>query len=157
MPDPRLNLLARTLEDAFGGRAWHGPTLFGSLRGLTEVDAAWRPAPDRHNAWELAVHAAYWKYRVLRHVAADPPRAFSEVGSNFFARPAEGARLGEDLDILADWHRQLVQAVRTFNPERLDEVAYDGYSFEALIRGAAAHDVYHAGQIRLLRRLGGSI
>ena len=153
MSDPRLDVLTRGLEEAYGGPAWHGPTLASALRSLSEKQAAWRPGVGRHNAWELAVHAAYWKYRVLRYVGADPPDGFSEPGSNFFARPAEPARLADDLATLDDWHRQLVEAVRAFDPARLDETAYDAYSFEALIRGAAAHDVYHAGQIRLLRRL----
>ncbi|MEM1056236.1 MAG: DinB family protein [Bacteroidota bacterium] len=153
MNDLCLESLARNLDEAYGGPAWHGPTLTGALRGLSEEQAVWRPGVGRHNAWELAVHAAYWKYRVLRYVAKEPPERFSEPGSNFFERPAEGARLDADLETLARWHQRLTEAVRVFDPARLDEVAYDAYTFEALIRGAAAHDVYHAGQIRLLRRL----
>ena len=50
------------LDEAFDRRSWHGTNLRGSIRGLPRSTAAWRPAPDRHNIWELVVHAAYWKY-----------------------------------------------------------------------------------------------
>ncbi len=120
---------------------------------MSEDDARWRPAPEAHNAWEYVIHAAYWTYRVLRHIAAEPPARFDEPGSNFFARPAEGRTLAADLDRLRDWHRQLVDAVAAFDPERLDDTAYGDYTFHDAIAGIAAHDAYHAGQIRLLRCL----
>ena len=153
MSAPRISALVRGLDGAYGGPAWHGPHLRGALDPLGEAEAAWRPAPGRPNAWELAVHAAYWKYRVLRHVAAAPPAAFDEPGSNFFARPAAGRTLAADLARLDVWHERLRDAAAGLDPERLDEIAYDAYTFEALLRGAAAHDAYHAGQVRLLVRL----
>jgi len=157
MTDPRIALLLHMLDRSFDGTGWHGPTLVGATRGMDEDAASWRPAPDAHNAWEYVVHAAYWTYRVLRHVAEEPPAHFDEAGSNFFARPADGRTLADDLDRLRDWHHRLVEAVEAFDPERLDETAYDDYSFGDAIAGIAAHDAYHAGQIRLLRRLQGDV
>ena len=157
MPDPQIAGLLHALDAAFDGRGWHGPTLVGAARGMSEAAASWRPAPDAHNAWEYVSHAAYWTYRVLRHVAADPPARFDEAGSNFFARPADGRTLADDLHRLHDWHRQLVEAVAAFDPGRLDEPAYGAYTFRDAIAGVAAHDAYHAGQIRLLRKLQGDV
>ncbi|WP_420456069.1 DinB family protein [Rubrivirga sp.] len=153
MADPRIATHLLALDRAFDGRGWHGPTLLGAARGLDEAAASWRPAPDAHNAWEYLAHAAYWTYRVLRHVAADPPARFDEPGSDFFARPAEGRTLADDLDRLVAWHGRLVEAVHALDPARLDAVAYDDYTVADLLAGIAAHDAYHAGQIRLLRRL----
>jgi hypothetical protein len=45
--------------------------------------------------------------------------------------------------------------VARLDPERLGEAATSGWSFFDLVAGAAAHDLYHAGQIQLLRRLRG--
>lgn len=149
------------VEQAYDQRAWHGPNLKNSLRGVTPEEAAWRPQPERHNVWELAVHAAYWKYRVLRKLADDAPDSFDEVGSNFFERPHvdTGSSKGltkawqRDRQRLDDWHQRLIAAIRDFDPERLDDLSYDRYTHRDLILGAAAHDVYHAGQIRLLRTM----
>ena len=62
--------LAALVDEGFDRKSWHGTTLLGSLRGLTEEQASWRPAPGRHNIWELAVHCEYWKYAVRRTLTA---------------------------------------------------------------------------------------
>lgn len=155
-----IEALLLAVEQAYDRRAWHGPNLKSSLRGVTVEEASWRPQAGRHNVWELAVHAAYWKYRVLRKLAADAPASFDEAGSNFFERPSPGQSAKDREDAwtrdhgrLDDWHRRLVDAIHDFDAARLDEVSYDRYDHRDLILGAAAHDVYHAGQIRLLRRM----
>lgn len=62
MSDSAVKLLLRLLDESYEKSAWQGPNLKGSLRGVHAAQAAWRPAPGRHNVWELVVHAAYWKY-----------------------------------------------------------------------------------------------
>lgn len=158
--DPRISPILVAVEQAYDQRAWHGPNLKNSIRGVSPQEAAWRPQPERHNVWELVVHAAYWKYRVLRKLSGAAPSSFDEAGSNFFERPdpatsadQQEAAWRRDRQRLDEWHRHLVDAIREFDPERLDEVSYDRYTHRDLILGAAAHDDYHAGQIRLLRTM----
>lgn len=154
--DPRLALLLGQLERAFDRRSWHGPNLLGSIRGLDAASAAWRPGPDRHNAWEVVVHAAYWKYRLCRHLAADPPASFTIPGSDWWVRPVDAAgpeRWRADVDLLKGWHGRLLDAVAAFDPARLEEPATSEWSYLDLIAGGAAHDLYHAGQIRLIARM----
>lgn len=150
-----LDLVA-LIDQGYRTRSWHGPNLCGALRGVTPETAAWRPSPQRHNIWELAVHAAYWKYRVCRLLAAQPPAAFDLAGSDWFARPVEttAAAWKADLALLDAWHERLRQAVAALDPARLDEhPGRSEHTFWGLVTGIAAHDVYHAGQIRLLRRM----
>ena len=52
-----LRLLLDLVDEAFDRKAWHGTTLLGSIRGVSVDAAAWRPAPRRHNIWELTLHA----------------------------------------------------------------------------------------------------
>jgi uncharacterized protein YeaO (DUF488 family) len=154
--EPGATLL-RILDQAYRGPSWHGPNLRTALRKVDAETAAWRPGPGRHSIWELAIHAAYWKYRVYRALTEEPPRSFGIAGSNFFERPGDGASWPEELGILADWHHLLSGAVAAFDPERLSEpVGKNRYSYTDLISGVAAHDVYHAGQIVLIRRLQGA-
>lgn len=127
-----------------------------SVRGITFEEAARRPHPDRHNIWELVVHAAYWKYRVCARLTNLPRGSFTLKGSNFFPRPIDrsDAALAADLQLLSEWHVRLRSAVVAFDPERLEERVGNGaHTYEALIEGIAAHDVYHAGQIQLLKKL----
>lgn len=155
MTDPRLSTLLAQLARAFDRRSWHGTNLLGSIRRLDPKSAAWRPAPGRHNAWEIVVHAAYWKYRVVRLIAAEPPAAFTIPGSDWFSRPEEATEraLKMDVELLLGWHRRLVAAVEALDPARLDERATSEWTYLDFVAGAAAHDLYHAGQIQLLRRL----
>ena len=157
--DAQIALLLRLMGQAFDAQhAWQGTNVANALRGVDADRAAWRPQPGRHNIWELVVHMAYWKYRVYRHVTDAPPRSFDVKGSDWFVRPernqakdiSDGAWEANRL-LLFDWHERLTEAVKALDPTLLGENTYDRYSVEDLIRGIAAHDVYHTGQIQLLK------
>lgn len=158
------------LDEAFDRRAWHGTTLLGSVRGVDLNLAAWRPAAGRHNIWELVVHTAYWKYAVRRRLNGEKRGAFALKGSNWFPRPSSETGRGvdhrhqhwkADVQLLLEEHHRLRAAVEAVSVRVLDK------PFERkgagstgphvtrgfLIRGIAAHDLYHAGQIQLLKRL----
>ena len=145
------SLLLQLLDEAYEKRTWHGPNLQQALRGVTARQAAWRPAPARHNIWEEALHAAYWKYALRRMIEGGQRGSFALAGSNFFPRPERGrcteAAWRADRELLEKEHRALravvVRALRTARASR----------FTRQILGIAFHDIYHAGQIRLLRRL----
>jgi hypothetical protein len=145
------------VDEAFEVKAWHGPTLRGSVRGLTARQAAWRPAPARHNIWEIVVHAAYWKYAVRRKLAGEKRGSFAYPGSNWFPRPSapDEAAWRRDVARLIEEHRRLRTVVAGLRSSALTQRPRDGSGGKArLIRGIAAHDLYHAGQIQLLKRLG---
>ena len=82
------DVLLRILDEAFDQRSWHGTNLRGSIRGLTPDAAAWRPAPGRHNIWELVVHAAYWKYAVRRRLLGEKRGSFPLARLQLVRTPA---------------------------------------------------------------------
>jgi hypothetical protein len=151
------SMLLDSLDEAFDKKSWHGPNLRGAIRGVRAEQAAWRPAGDRHNIWELTLHAAYWKYVVRRKILREKRGSFALQGNNFFERPEGGsgafgpaaAELAwkHDIAILEAEHRKLRDTVADLPTRALTPAV------RHLIRGAAAHDLYHAGQIRLLRRM----
>jgi uncharacterized damage-inducible protein DinB len=155
--DPRLAPYLALLSDAYLTKAWHGPNLRGSLRAMTAREAAWRPGPGRHNVWEIALHAAYWKYAVRRLLTGEKRGSFPFAGSNWFPRPLgkpSQEAFQADLAVLREQHRLLVRAVSRVRPGDLEKKpAGSQYTRARLIQGAAAHDLYHAGQIQLLKRL----
>lgn len=146
-------LIINQLEQAFRRKSWHGTNLLGSIRGIDVETASWRPARGRHNIWELIVHAAYWKYSVFRRFANEPAPRFPAKGSNWFERPA-GTELKSDIDLLKTYHNKLVEAVSVFPDARLTKIPKgSNTTYLDLAIGAAAHDLYHAGQIQLIKRL----
>src|ERR1700682_5285728 len=104
-------LVLALLDEAYEKKTWHGPNLKQSIRGVSAKQAAWRPAPGRHNIWELTLHAAYWKYTVRRKITGAKRGSFALQGSNFFARSEKGkaneAAWRQDKDLLDREHRAL--------------------------------------------------
>ena len=144
------------LEQAYVRKSWHGPNLRGSIRQVTLEQACWRPAADRHNIWELVIHAAYWKYSVRRRLTGEAKGAFAVKGSNWWVRPQELSEKAwrADLKLLEAEHRQLRMALESVKVSQLQEKpAGSKTSYFDLIAGVAAHDLYHAGQIQMLKRL----
>lgn len=125
---------------------------------MSAADAAWRTAPGRHNIWEIVVHAAYWKYAVWRRLTGERRGSFALKGSNWFSRPQAQAQTDEawraDIALLDRTHKSLRQAVKHMSTRDLDRKPRPGgLTNFAVISGIIAHDLYHAGQIQLLKRL----
>lgn len=144
-----LDVLLANIDEAYERKGWHGTNLKGSLRGLTIDELLWRPAGERHNIWELALHAAYWKYAVRRRLRGDKRGSFPLKGSNFFAAPSDGdeKQWREAMRVLDEQHRQLRTTIQSIDARALDRKRVQ------LIYGIAAHDLYHTGQIQLIKRL----
>ena len=144
-------LLLTLLDEGYEKKTWHGPNLNQSVKGLTARQAAWRPGPGRHNIWEVMLHAAYLKYAVRRRIEGGKRGSFALKGSNFFARPEKGQATESawraDKKLLEREHRAMCAAIA--NALRVPR----GDKYLRQLYGVAFHDVYHAGQIRLLRRL----
>jgi len=150
-----LARLENLLGEAYDQRAWHGPNLKGLLRGVTARQAAFRIHPDRHNIWELIVHCAYWKYTVTRLLTGAARGSFLLEGSNWFERPVELSEKAwrADRELLETQHRLLLQAVAALTDRDLDQKPGGSkHTVARLVAGAAAHDLYHAGQVAMLKR-----
>jgi DinB family protein len=159
MPHPEVNVLLSLIDQAFDHKSWHGTNLKGSIRGLNSEVASWRPSPGRHNIWELVVHAAYWKYVVRRRLIGEKRGSFPLKGSNWFTRPSnlesDERAWKSEVSLLIETHRGLRDAIADLSGESLRYVPPDSkVSNLELITGIASHDLYHAGQIQLLKRLG---
>ncbi|MGA9116190.1 MAG: DinB family protein [Bacteroidota bacterium] len=151
-----IRILVEALDRAYELRSWHGPNLRGSIRGLTSGEASRRPAPGRHNIREIVLHAAYWKYAVRRRLTGAPRGSFPLKGSNWFARGAAGGGSSweEERKILDREHRRLRKALAAPAAGGPGAPSRPGpETLRMLLEGIAAHDLYHAGQIRLIRRL----
>lgn len=149
-----LNVLLAAFDNAYK-RGWHGPGLRGALRGVKAAEALWRPGKGRHNIWELTVHAAYWKYAARRKLAGGIKRgSFALKGSNWIASPHIAPDIGNDdtwretVALLDREHRALREVIAALSPAVLDD-----RKMIRIVYGVIAHDVYHAGQIQLVKRL----
>jgi len=154
--DSEIRLLLQVLDQGYETKAWHGPNLKGSTRGLSSEVAGWRPGSGRHNIWEIVLHAAYWKYAVRRMLTEEPRGTFPCKGSNWFPCPVPltPGRWRDAVMLLVQEHSELRTAIQDLQPSRLHQKPSSSkYTRVNLIYGVASHDIYHAGQIQLLKRL----
>ena len=156
VPAGEISLVLRLIDEAYDHKAWHGTNLRGAIRGVGMGEAAWRPSRARHNIWEIVVHCAYWKYAVRRRLTGEKRGSFPLEGSNWFERPAgragQAQRWKADVALLASEHRRLKDAIASLTPTELRK-SIGKTPMASLVLGIAAHDLYHAGQIQLLKRL----
>ena len=153
---PEVRLLLAILDQAYDHPSWHGTNLRGAIRRVSPAQAAWRPSPRRHNIWELVVHAAYWKYSARRRLTGGASGSFQLKGSNWFRRPEETTERAwrSDKALLDEMHASLREAVGQLRPGDLrSRPRGSKVSNFTLLSGVAANDLYHAGQIQLLKRL----
>lgn len=149
---PSRAALLALLDEAFDKRAWHGPNLRAAVRRLSVEEAAWRAGA--HCIAEIAVHCAYWKYAVRRRLTGEKRGSFPWKGSNWFPlpQPFDGAAWRTCLDLLVEQHVALRAAVESLSAARMAApVAAGKPRAWRLIHGAALHDVYHAGQIQVIK------
>ena len=151
-----ITVLVQQLEEAYHKKSWHGTNLRGSIRGLSLEQICWRPSSKRHNIWEVVVHCAYWKYIVRRRLTGEKHGSFPLKGSNFFIRPIDKSESAwkEDVRLLDEMHYLLVEAVKKLSLSDLNKNPKKSkFTNLQTISGIAMHDVYHAGQIQLIKRL----
>jgi hypothetical protein len=159
MTDSAKELLLAAFEPPGGGRLWHGGNMpEGAVARVGFEEARWIAAPGRRSIWELTLHVAYWRYAVRRRLEGSGERgAFGRSPADWPAlpEPADEAGWRGDRRLLAEERARLLGALRAFPAARLSEVA-DGserLSWWDIAHGVLLHDVHHAAQITLLRRL----
>jgi uncharacterized damage-inducible protein DinB len=152
VPGTRVDDVLSALRGAFEKNGWHGPTVLGSVRGVTAREADRKPARAHHSIHELVDHVAYWEAVVLRRYLG-PPKTERRGRGDW--RPPVGS-LAESVRRMEEGHRALVKAVKALRDDDLDRKVPTSSGPRPLVEvlhGVAAHDAYHAGQIRLTRKL----
>jgi len=150
------------LEHAFGNsathRAWHGPSLMRALEGVDAEQAKAEPLGGRHTIWEIVNHCAYWMEEVDRALRGDnifdveAIEDWPEAGGS----PEEWRA---DLGKLVEAFEALERRIYGLKPEDLERKlgatfgeTYFGFTFRKMLHGISDHNVYHAGQVSLLKR-----
>jgi uncharacterized damage-inducible protein DinB len=146
-------LIAEQLRSAFEGDAWHGPALLELLEDVGAATAAAKPLPDVHSIWELVLHVAVWDAAACRRMAGEKWQP--EGTANFPLvpkRPTEAA-WRKCVAQAKKMHGVLVKTVAALPESRLRErVPGKKYDFYHMLHGVAQHELYHAGQIAILKK-----
>jgi hypothetical protein len=145
--------IADQLRRAFGGEAWHGPSLRELLNRVTVQQAANRPLPAAHTIWELVLHIDQWvdaAYAATQGVAL-PNELNTEKDWPSVGTVSAAAWTGATSQLFRNAER-LSQAIEGCHDKLEDTVPGRHYDFYYLLHGVVQHSLYHAGQIAILCR-----
>jgi uncharacterized damage-inducible protein DinB len=148
---------ARRLEEqlrrALEGGAWHGPALLEVVASVSAAQASAHPIPGAHSIWELVLHVASSYPLVLRRLGGDGrPLTPAEDWPPCPEPTEENWRRAVQQVVQLD--RELRQRVLAFPEDRLDQPLVPEPPYTAYMQfiGITQHNLYHAGQIALLKR-----
>ncbi|HSZ61328.1 MAG TPA: DinB family protein [Terriglobales bacterium] len=148
--------IADQLRRAFEGDAWHGDCLLEILKGVSAERAAARPIKNAHTIWELVLHIAAWDGAVRRRMGGVAVTLTDAENFPAVTDKSEAA-WGKALAGLRRAHEELIAAVSALPDSRLCELVpgKEGahYTFYYMLHGVVQHELYHAGQIALLKKM----
>ena len=141
---------------AFEGEAWHGPSVLALLDGVTAQQAAAHPIQGAHSIWELTLHIAAWERACKRRLEGDPAQLTDEEDWESIDDTSEAA-WEQTKQQLIDNHRELMQAIARLDESRLNEpiIKDPNIPFSSVyvtLHGGVQHDLYHAGQIAIVKK-----
>lgn len=148
-----IDLLNTTYE---GEEAWHGPSVVDVLRGVTPDMAGQRIAPNTHSIAELVFHMTSWRIFCVKKMQGDELFDITTPDKNFGALP----------DKIDDFEWEALEMELSLSQEELineldkrddDEFLEDivpgrAYTYYDMLHGIINHDMYHSGQIMILRK-----
>ncbi len=148
--------IADQLRRAFNGDAWHGDSVFEILDGVTPAQAAAHPITHAHSIWELVLHIAAWDGAALRRLGGAAVE-LSDAENFPSVTDASEAAWRKTLAEVRRVHEQLIKTVAALPDSRLDQMVPGKkgahYTFYYMLHGVAQHELYHAGQIALLKKM----
>ncbi|HEX2340442.1 MAG TPA: DinB family protein [Vicinamibacterales bacterium] len=157
-----IDAIVDELQREYGGDAWYGSSLRDILKNVTAAQAAARPVPEAHSIWELVLHVTAWKREVAARMQGRP--AGEPAEGDWPPAPSDGqatdAAWAKTLDALQEAQVALISAAGQLPPSRLHVPVADprnrplgtGVSHYVTLHGIAQHDVYHAGQIAIIKK-----
>jgi uncharacterized damage-inducible protein DinB len=147
--------IADQLRRAFEGDAWHGPALLELLEDVDAATAAAKTLPDVHSVWELVLHIAAWDGAALRRIGGKKAQLKGKQNFPPVPNPTEST-WREAVAQATRTHNLLVETVAGLSESRLREIVPGKrYDFYHMLHGVAQHELYHAGQIAILKKAGG--
>ena len=146
------NRIQDQLERGFTGSAWHGPSVLELLADIDAAKAAARPIASAHSIWELVLHIGAWDQAAARRLRGDRAE-LSDAEDWPAVSDTSGEAWGQTVERLKKNHRELHEAIGRVEETRLDEPILEGMtSVYGTLHGVIQHDLYHAGQIAILKK-----
>ena len=140
------------MKRAYEGEAWHGSSVCETLAGVSAPQAIARPLANAHSIWELVLHITAWKVAVRRRLEGDRAEL---SGQDDWPPVMETTKAAwtDAAYVLEQAHRNLIAAVACLDESILHQPILPGMpSVYVTLHGVIQHDLYHTGQIGILKK-----
>lgn len=143
-------------QRAFNGEAWHGPSVLSILEGVNAAQAAAHPIPGAHSIWELTLHIAAWENAIARRLRGDRAQLSDSEDWPIISDTGE-ASWNSTVHQLRENHKALMDEIAKVDQDKLDRPIIEDpdqpfSSIYVTLHGGVQHDLYHAGQIAILKK-----
>jgi uncharacterized damage-inducible protein DinB len=145
--------IARQLQASLTGPAWHGPSLLEILEGVTEDEARRHPVAAAHSMAEIVPHITAWMSAADRRLAGAPIELEGDADWPPVTNAFDWSAAMQDLRAAAG---ALGARIRSLTDDELTTIRVRGagqeYSAYVLLHGVVQHNLYHAGQLAMLKK-----
>jgi len=148
--------LAQLFRAAHDGKTWHGKSVMETLEGISSQEAAANPIPNSHSIWDYVLHIMNWRIFAIRNLKEDTPYIV-KLNTDLDWTPITDFSEEAWQRALKDFHQSaldLESAIKEMEEEKLfEKVQGSSHSWYVTLHGVIQHDIYHSGQIMLLRKM----
>ena len=138
------------LNRAWEGEAWHGPALRTLLDGVSDEGSRAHPIEGAHSILEIVAHCGAWMDVVSHRLVGNARELTTEEDW----RDVASMRFSDAVEELTNAESRLCDAVARLQTSDLDRlVAGRTDTVYTTAHGAIQHNIYHAGQIAILRKM----
>lgn len=154
--------IAALLEEAYFGEprqngvAWHGDSVTTIVQGINADLAPRRFPSTSHSIWEIVLHIAQWDEICVRRLKGEVIKMTTGDSGDWPELPTslDAANWGKTLTRLKQAQQAMVQSARNMTESDLSKkVPGTNWNAYLMLHGTLHHDLHHAGQISVLKRL----
>jgi uncharacterized damage-inducible protein DinB len=144
--------LVDQLKPIYTVNAWHGSSFREIFSDVSAAKAAAKPLPAAHSIWEITLHIAAWESVAVRRTKDDPAN-LTDAEDWPSVNDTTEAAWAKTLEDLEAGHNRLLERISALSDADLQKTAAgQSYSIQFMLQGVIHHDLYHLGQIALLKK-----
>jgi uncharacterized damage-inducible protein DinB len=148
MPSEIQHILS-LLKSTFNKSPWYGPSVNDVLSDI-DAELAELRINNTHSIIELVCHMTAWRTFVVKKLEGDVDYKVDDALN--FPTPFNWETTLKDLH---ESQAKLIAAIQNFDSSLLHDAvpnSSSGYTFFTLLHGIIHHDIYHTGQIILIKK-----
>lgn len=150
-----VDYFTRHFKTIMDGEPWYGESTLTKLRDITDDQAFMRPEERMHSIAELVAHMTYWRTSLVKRLEGDYDYKGSMESEHNWPGPdkLQGKGWEEILMELDATQEKIIALLPRQTESWLERIYAREYTHRDLVQGVLDHDIYHLGQIGIVKKL----